>query len=94
VAAVLRVRLGEHRELDVGRVALLAHEVLQEVVALVGSEGQAHRQVGLGDRVSAPAEDVDLPERLRLEVVEELVGLVDGGHQGLRHPVMEQRQGG
>ena len=73
------------------RVAL---EVLQEVVGLVGSEGESHGLVGLGDRVEAPPEDVDLGERLRLEVVEELVGLVDRRHHCLGHPVVEEGQGG
>ena len=93
VAAVLRVRLGEHRELDVGGVPPVLPEVLEEVVGLVGGQGEPHGLVGLGDGLEAAPENVDLLERPGLEVVEELVRLFDRGHHRLGHPVVEERQG-
>ncbi len=47
VAAVLRVGLGEHGQLDVGGVASSLLEVGEEVVDLVGRQGET--QVGVGD---------------------------------------------
>ena len=94
VAAVLGVRLREHRELDVGRVAPLALEVGEEVVDLVRRQGEAHRRVRLDDGGAAAAEHVDLRQRLRGDVPEEDVGLVEGGEDGLRHAVVEEGQGG
>jgi hypothetical protein len=91
---VLGVRLGEHRELDVGRVAPPALEVGEEVVDLVGGEGEAHRPVRLLDGGPAPAEDVDLGEGLRRDVTEEELGLVECRQDDLRHAVVEEGQGG
>ena len=55
----------------------LALEVREQVVDLVRGEGEAHRRVRLLDGGAAPAEDVDLGERLRGDVAEEGVGLVE-----------------
>ena len=94
VAAVLRVRLGEHRELDVGGVAPLALEVREEVVDLVRCQGQAHRRVRLLDGDAAAGEHVDLRQRPRGDVTEEDVGLVERREDGLRHAVVEEGQSG
>ena len=94
MAAVLRVRLREHRELDVGRVAPLALEVREEVVDLVRRQGEAHRRVRLDDGGAAADEHVDLRQRLRGDVAEEEVGLVEGRENGLRHAVVEEGPGG
>ncbi len=94
VAAVLGVRLGEHRELDVGRVAPSALEVLEQVVDLVRGEGEAHGAVRLLDGGTSPADHVDLGEGLRGHVAEEEVGLVQRGENRFRHAVVEDGQGG
>ena len=59
VAAVLRVRLREHRQLDVGRVAARAGEVGDEVVDLVRRQREAEGGVRLLDGRAAAAEHVD-----------------------------------
>ena len=49
VAAVLGVRLREHRELDIGRIAAVAREVLDQVVDLVGRQREAEGGVRILD---------------------------------------------
>ena len=56
----------------------LALEVREEVVDLVRREGEAHRRVRLLDGGAAAGEHVDLRQRLRGDVAEEEVGLVEG----------------
>jgi predicted DCC family thiol-disulfide oxidoreductase YuxK len=76
VAAVLRVRLGEHREFHVCGVPVVTREVRDEVVDLVGREGQSEHHVRFFDRLAAAREHVDGRERPGREVVKELVGFV------------------
>jgi hypothetical protein len=78
VPAVLGVGLGEHHQLDVGRVAPHAAEVLHQVVDLVLGQREAQLAVGPLQRSAAAGEDVHGGERLRLVVVEERVGVIGG----------------
>jgi hypothetical protein len=92
VPAMLRIRLREHRQFDVGGVALLLREVVHEVVDFVGCQRQAEALVGVLDGRAALAEHVHLGQRLRLDVTEQRRGGVERGHHGFGHPVVQQRQ--
>ena len=89
VAAMLGVRLREHHQLDVGGIAAQAPEIVDEVVDLVGREREAHRGVGLLERLRAAVEDVDPCERLRRVVLEELLRLGHVRHHRLGHAVVD-----
>ena len=92
VAAVLRVRLGEHRELDVGGIPAVAREVRDEVVHLVGRQRQPERPVGLVNRLAAARQHVDRREGLRRDVTKQRVGRVHRPEHGFRHAIVQQRQ--
>jgi hypothetical protein len=53
VTAVLRVRLREHHQLDIGRIALQPRERVDEVVDLVFRQGEPHVGVGARQRGAA-----------------------------------------
>ena len=91
VAAVLGVRLREHRELDVGGIPPVAREVRDEIVDLIGRQRQAERGVGLLDGDAAPRKHVHLGQRLRRAVMEQPGRRFKGGQHRLGHPVMQQR---
>ena len=89
VAAVFGVRLGEHHQLDVGRVAAKGGEVVDEVVDLVGGEREAERDVGGGERGGRLGAERDRAQRSgRTGGREDDVGVGDRDHR-LRHPVGE-----
>ena len=89
---MLGVRLGEHHQLHVGRVATQGREALDQVVDLVGGEREAERAIGLADRIVAAGEDVDGPKRCGLGVLEQDLGCVDVGEDALGHAVVEAGQ--
>jgi hypothetical protein len=60
VAAVLRVRLRKHRQLDVRRVASDTREEFGEIVDLVGRQRQTERPVGFLERRTPVAHHVDI----------------------------------
>jgi hypothetical protein len=94
VAAVLAVGLGEHHQLDVGRVALQAGEGLDQVVDLVVRQRQAEGGVGGLQRRAALAQHVHMGHRLGRLLVEQVGrGLALEGH-ALGHAVVQQQRAG
>ena len=92
VAAMLGVRLREHHQLDVGRIAPDTREVARQVFDLVVRERQPHFTVGDAQRIDAAADDVDGFERLRLVVAKQLLRFCERAKHGLGHAVVNQRQ--
>ena len=85
VPAVLGVRLGEHHQFHVGRVAAQRAEAVTQVFDLVLGQGQAQALVGFfqpGQR-----DPLQLAAARR---VEQRVGLVIGAEQGLGHRIVQQ----
>jgi len=91
VPAVLRVRLREHHELDVGWIAVEPLEALDEVVDLVGRQGEAKLDVRAQQGVAAAAEHVDGGVRARLRLLEQARGVGEVPEHDLRHAVVQQR---
>jgi len=89
VAAVLGVRLREHHQLDVVRVALETGEGVHQVVDLVFGQGQAQFDVGFLQRGATAAEQVDGRQRLGLGVAEQTGGLFQLAQHDLGHAVMQ-----
>jgi hypothetical protein len=77
VAAVLGVGLGEHHQLDVGRVAAGLREGVDQVVDLVVGQRQAHLAVGGDQRGAAFANHIHRRQRLRRVVAEQGFGGVE-----------------
>ena len=90
VAAVLGVRLGEHHQLDVARVASQFPEAGGQVLDLVGGQGQAERCVCLQQGISTAPENVDGFRGCRFGPREELPRVLEPVQDGLGHAVMEQ----
>ena len=89
VAAVLAVRLREHHQLDVGRVAAEAGEGGAEVVDLVRREGESARAVGLLERCAPAAEDVHGDQRPRRTLLEQPRRIVEPAEHALHHAVVQ-----
>jgi hypothetical protein len=86
---MLAVRLREHHQLDVGRIALEPAEALLEVRDLVVCQRQAKLDVGALERGAAGAEDVDPRKRLRRGAPEQLFGAPEIFEHALRHPIVQ-----
>ncbi len=89
VPAVLGVRLREHRELDVGRVAVEPREHRGEVVDLLIGQREAQLGVGALERTAARGAQRHQRERARGGVLEQRVGRLDPVEHGLGHAVVE-----
>ena len=89
---MLRVRLREHHQLDVSRVAAQRLVVLQQVVDLVRRQRQTQLAVGRLEGGAAAADQVDLRQRRRLSTPEQAFGLLDAGEHRFGHAVVDQRQ--
>jgi hypothetical protein len=76
VAAVLAVRLREHHQFDIGRVALELAERVDQVVDLVVGEREAQLDVRAFQRAAADAQHVDGRERLGRQFVEQVLRVV------------------
>ena len=92
VPAVLGIRLREHHQLDVGRVASLAAEMLEEIVDLVGSERQAQCHVGVVDCGPPAGKQIDSRQRPRRDVREQSRRAVERGKHRFGHAVVDERQ--
>ena len=84
------IGLGEHHQLDVGRVAAGAGEDVEQVIDFVVRQRQTERAVGLDQRSFAAFQHVDRSQRLRREVAEQFAGGVEAGQHGIGHPVVQQ----
>ncbi len=92
VPAVLGIRLREHHELHVGRIASEAAEVRVEVVDLVGREREAELAVGALDRPAAFAEERYRGHRSRRDVGEQDAGVIEQFQHRFGHPIVQERQ--
>ena len=91
VPAVLGVRLREHHQLDVGRVASGAHERLEQVVDLVGRQREAQLAIGRLERGAPVATDRDVLHRLARQRREEGGRVRRVEQRRLGHPVVKGR---
>ena len=89
---MLRVRLREHHELDVGRVAALPAEVLPEIRDLVVGERETELPVRALDGGHAFGEQRHALHRPRWMVFEQRGGILDCRQHSLGHPIVQQRQ--
>ena len=92
VPAVLRVRLREHRQLDVGRVAPEPSKDVDEIVDLVVGEREPQRGVRALDRAAPACEHRHPLERARRRMAEQRVGGLDPLEHRLGHPVVQERR--
>ena len=86
VPAVFRVRLGEHHEFRVGRIAVETNVLGDEVVDLVGRKGEPEPNVGRADVAARKSH-----ERPRLAAGEDASMRIALESDHLRHAVMQQR---
>ncbi|MNX82168.1 hypothetical protein D3C86_1138850 [compost metagenome] len=89
VTAVLGVRLGEHHQFDVVRVALQADEGVDQVIDLVFGQGQAQLGVGFFQRGAAATQHVDRGQGFWLGVAEQAGGLFEVAQDDLGHAVVQ-----
>ncbi len=89
VTAVFRVGLREHHELDVGRVTAKTGERVDEVVDLVVGQSQTEVAVGLDQRGTALAQDVDVRHRLGVTLTEQIARRLAVDEHRLGHPVVQ-----
>ena len=90
VSAVLGVGLGEHHQLDVGRVPTQLAEPVDQVVDLVGCERQAELGVGPRQRLAAALQHPDMTHGPGLVVGEDGRELVEGAQHRLGHRVVQR----
>ena len=89
VAAMLRVRLREHHQLHIRRVALHAREIFNEVGDFVFRQRQAQLTIGAGQGRRAAAEYIHGRKRFRLEVRKQVVRVLQCGDDTLGHAVVD-----
>jgi len=86
---MLGVRLGEHHQFDIRRIAFEFTKARHEIVYLVGREGQAEFAIRFSDRVPSESEYVDATEGGRLRAFEEQIGRVEVDQQVFSHAVVD-----
>ena len=59
MTAVLRIGLREHHEFNISRIAVGFREGVREVVDFVFAHGQAHREVGISERLTAVLQKIN-----------------------------------
>ena len=91
VAAVFRIGLREHHQLHVGRIAVQCAIVFQQIVHLVGRQGQPHAFVRRFQRGTTTAQHVHRVERLVFVCGKQLFGGLEIGQHGFGHAVVQQR---
>ncbi|EXI73018.1 MAG: hypothetical protein AW07_02950 [Candidatus Accumulibacter sp. SK-11] len=89
VPAMLGVRLREHHQFDVARIALRAAKEIDEVIDLVVGQGEPEQGVRLDQGSAASGEQIDAAQRLRREVAKQLASLCEVRQHGLQHAVMK-----
>ena len=91
VPAVLGVGLREHHQFDVARVAPHpANEQPDKIVDLVIRQGQTQAPIGLDQRLTPTAEQINPAQRRRREMLEEPGGLRKISEHGFGHAIMQQ----
>ena len=89
VAAMLGVRLSEHHQFDVGRIAAQSLEGLDQIIDLVIGQRQPQATVGLGQGFAATAEDVDMGKLGRCLMLEQTCRVLSTGQYRLGHAVVQ-----
>jgi hypothetical protein len=92
VPAVLRVRLREHHELDVARIASHPGEVFEEVLNLVVGKREAHLAVRALELSYTARKQIDSRKRLRLEMPEEPLYVVERAEDRFGHAIVQVRR--
>ena len=92
VPAVLAVGLGEHHELDVGRIAADAAEVVEQVVDFVIGQGEAHLAIRALQRRSSAADQSDGRERPGRKFAEQALGVIQRRKNRFGHAIVNERQ--
>lgn len=91
VAAMFRVRLGEHHQFDIAGIAFECVEVLEQVIDLVFGESEAEFAVGEFEGRAAVFENGDGCEGARCLLREEVGQQRSIGENGLGHPIVDAR---
>ncbi len=92
VAAVLAVGLRKHHQLHIARVAAQRLEGRQQVVDFVFGQRQAPGPVGLLQCGAARAEQIDVLQRRRGQLAEQLLRRLARGQCAFGHAVVQQRR--
>ena len=90
VATVLRVRLGEHHQLHIRRVAPELAEILHQVVDLVLGQSQSELAIRMLQGLVARPEHVHAGEGERSRPAEEPLGVLEAREHRFRHAVVEE----
>ncbi len=90
VAAVLGVGLREHHQFDVAGIASQLDEVFHQVVDFVFGQREAQLGVGGRQRLAAAGQHVDAVHRLRVDMDEQFLHLVERGQHRFGHPIVQE----
>ena len=93
VAAMLRIRLGEHHQLHVGGIAVQGAEALHQVVDLVVRQGQSQIAIGPFQSATATRQQVHGQTGPRLGLEEEASGVLFVEQDLLGHAIVEGHRG-
>ncbi len=88
VAAVLGVRLGEHHQLNVGRVATQLIKIFDQIIDLIVGQCQTEIFIGFHQRFTATGQNIHGSQRRRLGMREECFGRGRVIQHGFGHAVM------
>jgi hypothetical protein len=88
---MLGIRLREHHQLDVGRIAPCGRECIDQVIDLVFGQCQAEIDVRTHQGSAATALQIDVRERLRRMLPEQIRGGIEIRQDRLGHPVVDHR---
>ena len=86
---MLRIRLREHHQLDICRIAPELAEALQQIIHFVSRQRQAQRGIRRCQRSTAAGQDIHCRQRLRRDMRKQCLRLADGIEHGFGHAVME-----
>ncbi len=92
VPAVLGIRLREHRQLDVGRVAPKVRERVDQVIDFVGRERQAEPCIRFLQRAATFARQWNRRQRPGRKVDEQLSRIRDIADDRFGHAIVDERQ--
>ena len=90
VAAVLAVGLGKHHQFHVGRIAAKQGEGINQVVDLIGRQGQTELDIRLKQSILTTAQHIHMVHRRGLQGVEQLLRLAAIEHGAFGHAVVHQ----
>ena len=92
MAAVLRIRLREHHQLDIGRIAVKCAKCAIEIIDFVRRKRESKRRVGIFERHATLCEQRYRRQRTRLEMREQSAGAGKIVEHGLGHAVVKEWQ--